>query len=146
MKEIKLLKGELQVGEKAIVDFASLKGLKIDCKINEDEIKIYLEKDFAGLEIPANLIIKDLEIDNNTLKLKEFKIIAGGISLPLFMVLPLIKKYDFLALDTEKRELIINLSKFLPKISFKIEKIEKKEGFLLIFIKNISFILLDLVT
>ncbi len=146
MKEIKLLKGELQVGEKAIVDFASLKGLKIDCKINEDEIKIYLEKDFAGLEIPANLIIKDLEIDNNTLKLKEFKIIAGGISLPLFMVLPFIKGYDFLALDIKKKELIINLSKFLPKISFKIEKIEKKEGFLLIFIKNISFILLDLVT
>ncbi len=78
--------------------------------------------------------------------MKEFRVIAGGIPLPLFTILPLIKKYDFLALDTEKRELIINLSKFLPKISFKIEKIEKNEGFLSISIENITISLLDIVT
>lgn len=127
--KITLEDGKIRIPEEAIEEFAKKKGIDLKCKIEEDGIKIELQREFFGFEVPVHIFIPEIEYENLILKIKNFKVMVSSMVIPYISIIPFIKKYDFLALDMENKVLNINLKEFIPEyLSFKIDKILTKSA------------------
>lgn len=145
--KITLEGGKIRVPEEAIEEFAKKKGIDLKCEIEEEGIKIDLEREVFGFEVPVHIFIPELEYENLILKIKNFKIMVSSMSIPYISIVPFIKKYNFLALDVENKVLNINLKEFIQDyLSFEINKILTKRGEIEIEINNITISLLNPVT
>lgn len=136
---VTLESGEIKVSQKTIEEFASSKGINLVCKICEEGIKIDLEREILGMDLPLHIFIPEIEIEGSVLKIKNFKVMVSSISLPYISLIPFIKKYAFLAIDPENKVLNINLNEFIPEyISYEIDKIYLKSNEVRVKIKNIT--------
>ncbi|MEJ5166082.1 MAG: hypothetical protein WHV67_03525 [Thermoanaerobaculia bacterium] len=127
--KIKLEGGKIRIPEETIEEFAKKKGIDLRCKIEEEGVKIDLEREFFGFEVPVHIFIPEIAYENFILKIKNFKVMVSSMVIPYISIIPFIKKYHFLALDMENKVLNINLKDFIPKyLSFKIEKILAKSA------------------
>lgn len=121
--------GKIRIPQETIEEFAKKKGIDLKCKIVEEGIKIDLEREFFGFEVPVHIFIPEIEYENLILKIKNFKIMVSSMVVPHISIIPFIKKYDFLALDMENKILNINLKEFIPEyLSFEIDKISIKSA------------------
>lgn len=139
MNKINLKEGKIILFEETIEYFAKKKGFNLKCKIEEDGIKIDLEKEIIGFDFPVHIFIKDIEIEKYLLKIKDYKVLLGNISIPQISFIPFFKKYKFIAIDLKKNFLIINLKDLIPKnVELNIEKILLKKGEIEIIFNNIT--------
>jgi len=139
---IKFENGLIRISEKAIEEIAKKKGFNLKCKIEEGGIKIDLEKEFLGMEVPVRIFIPKIELEEKILKIINFKINLSSMPIPLISILPFIKKYPYLALDSENSILNINLKRIIPDyIDLKIEEILLKNGEIEAKINNLTITL-----
>lgn len=134
--------GMIKISEKAIENIAKKKNLNLKCKIEEEGIKIDLEKEFFVFDLPIRIFIPEIEIIEKILIVKKLKINLSSMPIPLISIIPFIKKYPYITIDNENNLLLINLKDLTPdNISYEIEKIIFKNGEILAEIKNITIIL-----
>lgn len=139
--------GEIKVSQKTIEELASSKGINLLCQINEDGIKIDLQKEILGMDLPIHIFVPEIEIEGQVLKIRNFRVMVSSMPLPYISLIPFIKKYNFLALDPENKVLNINLKEFIPEnISYEIEKICLKNEEIGILVKYITISLSNMVT
>lgn len=138
MKEIIFEEGFFILKEELINEMAKEKGIELDCRIEKNIVKIKFNKKIFGLEAPIEISFEDIETNENTLKFKKFSVKVSNIQIPNFSILPLIKKYKFLALDVSKNEIYLNLKEIFKNLIYlKLEKIEREEGMIKIKIKKL---------
>lgn len=139
--------GKIRIPQETIEELSRAKGIILSCKIEEEGIKIDLQREVFGFEVPVHIFIPELEYENLILKIKNFKIMVSSMSVPYISIIPFIKKYNFLAMDMENKVLNINLRDFIPEgISFEIDKIFTKNGEIEAKINNLTILLSYLVT
>ncbi len=134
--------GIVKISEKTIEEIAKKKNLNLKCKIEEEGIRIDLEKEFFSFDLPIRIFIPEVEIKEKILIIKNLKINLSSMPIPLISIIPFIKKYPYLAIDNANNLLMLNLKDLIPdNISYEIKKIKFKNGEILAEIKKITITL-----